>query len=463
MSSRTVPSIVPLLTLAAVAATSEPLPLDAGHNPPLLALAGEPVVLAFDPICPDGRRPRPGDGGGDGCRVEGELFVRPAGALEFARLPLAPGREGAEHLLVATVPVPPGEDRLTGGAPAIEYYARLSAPGRGSMLVPAGGARAPQRVWLLPSSTPTVLLPVWQATRLPDRTVVRAGWGDGRGQVGLEGGNDRAIVGPSSFDVAADGSIHLLDQLHRRLLVHRDDGTLARTVELPSLSGCIADFALDASGTMHVLDLAVGHGSRKPTLRTFDSPGTTLDAGPLAERSADMIRIAGGVPVVHQYPSDLWMPARGAGRLLLAAEQVASGRPGRPADAGELIVKATPREARAALVEGHRVRRAIRLVPAPGVMIGEVQLAELRGGDLVVVLREWRERYDASTRRLEQEAVFRLLAIPDGAGPILEALVDTADWAESAPVSRFRLGPAGLYQLRTSPAGLEIGLYELGR
>jgi hypothetical protein len=40
--------------------------------------------------------------------------------------------------------------------------------------------------------------------------------------------------------------------------------------------------------------------------------------------------------------------------------------------------------------------------------------------------------------------------------------VDTAQWAESAALSRFRLDGGVVYQLRSTPAGVEIVSFDVG-
>lgn len=83
--------------------------------------------------------------------------------------------------------------------------------------------------------------------------------------------------------------------------------------------------------------------------------------------------------------------------------------------------------------------------------LGEVQLAEPYADGLLVVLRLWDE----------QQAEFCVLQLtPDGVAKSFA--VDRAEWAETASLSRFRLQESTLYQLRSSPSGVEIAAFEIG-
>ena len=60
------------------------------------------------------------------------------------------------------------------------------------------------------------------------------GYGDGVTQVGRIGGvGDEQPLGPSSFDVGADGSIRVADWVHGRVLVLSPRGDYRRAVPLP--------------------------------------------------------------------------------------------------------------------------------------------------------------------------------------------------------------------------------------
>jgi len=82
--------------------------------------------------------------------------------------------------------------------------------------------------------------------------------------------------------------------------------------------------------------------------------------------------------------------------------------------------------------------------------LGEVQLAEPLGDRLVVVVRVYDEHSDE----------FRVLDL-DRRGLVREFAVESADWAETAPLSRFRLIGGSLYQLGSNPSGVFVDRYNL--
>src|SRR5207249_1355210 len=81
--------------------------------------------------------------------------------------------------------------------------------------VPAGGETAPQRSFPLRDATEVDLGPhTFGRDRAPDERIVTAPWGSDVGEVGLAGSRELGFSGPSSFDVAADGTIAVLDQVN---------------------------------------------------------------------------------------------------------------------------------------------------------------------------------------------------------------------------------------------------------
>jgi hypothetical protein len=146
----------------------------------------------------------------------------------------------------------------------------------------------------------------------------------------------------------------------------------------------------------------------------------------------------------------MWLPT-GKGRPPFPPDrQIALAQAGRAVDGGrEVVVRATPEEARFAFVAGDRVLGSWLLKSSTS--LGEVQLAEPDGEDLIVVVRVWTEK----------DAEFRVLRLtPAGLGRSFA--VDRSEWAESASLSRFRLSGDFLYQLRSDPSGVEVAAYEIG-
>ena len=112
-------------------------------------------------------------------------------------------------------------------------------------------------------------------------------------------------------------------------------------------------------------------------------------------------------------------------------------------------VRASPAEAKLALVRGDRVVHS--WLVRSKTSLGEVQLAEPFEDGLLVVVRLWTEK----------QAQFRVLRLTrDGLAATFA--VDRAEWAETASVSRCRLHGDTLYQLRSAPSGVEIAAFEIG-
>jgi len=61
----------------------------------------------------------------------------------------------------------------------------------------------------------------------------------------------------------------------------------------------------------------------------------------------------------------------------------------------------------------------------------------------------------------EHSDEFRVLDL-DRRGLVREFAIESADWAETAPLSRFRLIGGSLYQLGSDPAGAFVDRYDLG-
>ena len=82
--------------------------------------------------------------------------------------------------------------------------------------------------------------------------------------------------------------------------------------------------------------------------------------------------------------------------------------------------------------------------------LGEVQLAEPLGNCVVLVIRPYTETQDE----------FLVLVLGDR-GVERSFSVDSADWAETAPLARFRLVGSSLYQLGSTPSGMHVDRFDL--
>jgi hypothetical protein len=214
-----------------------------------------------------------------------------------------------------------------------------------------------------------------------------------------------------------------------------------------AINGTLADISVADDGTLYVLETA-NAGGRTTLLRSFAPSGDPRGAGELAER-ASQVRAGPAGPVVLQNTSGQWMSAADRGRILSLSAQRASGRSGRPLSGGrEVVVLRRGNEIRAAVLGPALPRRTWRVVSETP--LAEVQLAEPLGDRLVVVVRAYTDQQD------------EFLAMVLGANGIEELFaLDSADWAESAPLSRFRLVGSSLYQLGSTPAGLFVDRIDL--
>ncbi|HEX4745463.1 MAG TPA: hypothetical protein VFU99_01160 [Gaiellaceae bacterium] len=431
-------------SLAGSAAVQPDLPatavLDATHLPPLLTLPGEHPELAYEVHCAAGAS----TSGEDRCLARGTVFARPVGDDGFTAIPLAPRTTNGILQLASAVP-----DALASHPSGFEYYAVIEAPDVDrSVVLPAGGADAPHVSRRLRAPVEIELgLHRFGRSSPPFARVASAGWGSGTTEVGLEGGRGASPVGASAFDVDPAGSVFLLDQAHRRVL--RWDRGRRTPARVPvSVSGTIADLAASADGTLYILE-SVPQRGRNPLVRRYDEGGRELEAIETAERGASQIRRSPGGPLVLSQPSHHWTPVELDGGPASPAEQLRHGRSERTVPGGsEVVVYRNGSELRAAIVSGTAVTRSWRVTSQTP--LGEVQLAEPRGQRLVIVLRVYEE----------SSAEFVVLVLRRE-GLVQRFALEASDWAETAPLGRFKLVGRSLYRLGSTPAGAFVDRFDL--
>ncbi len=145
------------------------------------------------------------------------------------------------------------------------------------------------------------------------------------------------------------------------------------------------------------------------------------------------------------------MPVRSSGRVLDRQAQRGGGHPGRSVVGGRevVVLRTGASELRLAVVAAGRVLQGWRLVSATP--LGEVQLAEPLGDNLVVVVK-------AYTNDSDEFLVFVL-----GPKGIVQSFsVASAQWAEAAALGRFQLHGSSLLQLGSTSGGTFIDRFELG-
>jgi hypothetical protein len=412
--------------------------VEATHVPALLTRAGERIELRYDAYCIE-----PGSEDSEAsCDVSGTVFIRAGAAGRFRQLPLR-GAGGASRFVA---PVP--ED-IASSPRGFTYYAEFTASsGQATTTLPSGGASAPHRS--VPLGSPVTIdlgRHEFGATARADERIAEVAWGDGADQAGLEHGRNVTPIGASAFDVDPSGSVVILDQANRRILRW---GSVSRTPTRISLAiaGQLADVSLGPDGSVHVLE-SVSEPGRTPLVRRFDSYGQALQQIGTAERTPSQIRQGPTGPVVLQQPSGQWMPVMSAGTPIGPEDQRSRGRAGRPLrGGGEIVVLRLDNEVRVAVVGTSGVRRSWRVVSETA--LAEVQLADVLGDRVVLVVRVYEDDADE----------FVALVLDDD-GLFSEVSLDAADWAETAPLGRFRLVGGSLYQLGSTPAGAFVDLFDL--
>jgi hypothetical protein len=277
--------------------------------------------------------------------------------------------------------------------------------------------------------------------------VASARWGNGAFEIGLEEGRTPNPIGASSFDVDAAGSVVVLDHANRKLLRWSRGARQPERTPV-SANGTIADIAVAPDGSYYVLE-TTSRDDRNPLIRRFDLAGRELEVVESAERGPAQIRIGPDGPLVLQRPSHQWMPAFASGVPASKAAQRRRGRDARRLHSGaEVVIHRIGNELRLALLSGGSISRSWRITSETS--MGEVQLAEPMGQRFVVVLRIYADGAD-------EFAVLQL----DRQGLRSRTTVASAEWAEGAPLGRFRLAGTSLYRLGTTPSGVFVDRFDL--
>jgi hypothetical protein len=418
-------------------ATSAPF-MEATHLPPLLTADGERVELRYDVYCGDGSATEVDAP----CDAEGSVFIRSGDSGAFREIELREELGAAEGRYVAAVP-----EEIAQSASGFSYHATFRNATTGLTTdVPAGGPDAPQRSFPLRNTIEVDLgAHGFGREREADARVAEASWGDGPTQAALEQGKNLTPIGGSSFDVEAGGSIVVLDEANRRLLRWRGGG-MPEAVPL-AINGTIADISIGADGTIYVLE-STGGREGSALLRTFDRGGVARGVRAIADRPSQ-VRIGTSGAVVHQSSSAQWTPIEVEGQSMTVSEQLNGADVGRPLpDGRKVVVLRTGDQVRIALMRDKHVLRS--WVVRSETPLAEVQLAEPRGTGVVVVTRAFTDVRDE----------FVVLVL-DRRGVVQRFALDSASWAETAPLSRFRLRGNSLYQLGSTPAGLFVDRFDL--
>ena len=175
-----------------------------------------------------------------------------------------------------------------------------------------------------------------------------------------------------------------------------------------------------------------------------------MDAA-LSDRTWAKLSVGPAGPAVQQQPSEQWLPVAEHGVALGRSAQAGRGRPGRPfANGREVVVdRVGAGELRVAELEGNAIERSWRITSATA--LGEVQLAEPSGNGVVVV-----------TKTYTDDRSEYVVLVLDRSGIVNSFAVESLDWAESAPLARFRMLDSWLYRLGSTRAGLFVDRFDVG-
>jgi hypothetical protein len=442
---------VPLVALAASAgagkhriATADQF-LKATYFPIKLRAPGDPQEIRYDISC----LPPDGDADGAGvCDGGGTVHFRSStNASASVQLQLDADAQAGRY--VAAVP------STIWSAPWFSYYAiiRDNTSGR-TITLPQGGSAAPQFSFAIGGSAIALGGHAFGATRQPSARVASAAWGSGAGQVGLEDGIDMP-TGGSSFDVDSAGNVFLLDEANSRMLEFTGAGS-PTAISLPGLAGVRGDLRVSGtSGTAYVLESS-NAALPRPLLRAYALQGTSLSSSVVADAVAAQVRVSGSTAYVSEYPSSMWAPVlQNDGRSPVdAPTQFAKATSGGPAASGNVVVLSMGDEIRVgSYVQAGTSYQITTARITSSTPVADVQLAQaLPNGRLLVVFSVYTETEH------EYEAV-----VVDTSGALVdEFALQAADWAESMPLSRFRLVGSSLYALGSTEDGVFVDRYDLG-
>jgi hypothetical protein len=418
------------------AAVELPATIDAAHLPPVLTVPGDPVRLRYAIVC----TPRED---GEPCRGAGTVYIRAGHSGPFESFKLRRGTDSIDGRYFVDVP-----REIASTRDGFSYYAVLRDEATSaSITVPSGGAASPQRSFPLREAIDVDIgSHSFGNARAPDERVLAARWGSAVGELGLAGSRQLGFLGPSSFDVEADSSVSVLDQVNARVQRWRRGRP---SVTPLAVGGGLADLAIERDGTISVLE-PPSRARPTPVLRSFGPNGAHRWTQELSDRTWSQLAAGPDGPVVQQQPSEQWLPAARAGIPLTRAGQARGATQGRPLlGGGQILVdRVGAAELRLAEVAGNALVRAWRIAGATP--FGEVQLAEPLGNRFIVVLKTYVDDRDEF-----------LVVQLDRAGIAESFAVDSAQWAEAAPLARFRLSGSSLYRLGSSPTGAFVDRFDL--
>ena len=334
----------------------------------------------------------------------------------------------------------------------LSYWLEFAIEGGGAPVrFPDGAAATPFRV-VTTAGLREVTWPGvfdWTSARSSDGVVARLGYGDAPDQVGRVGGvGEEQPLGPSSFDVAPDGSIHVADWVHGRVLLLSPHGNYRRAVPLPIRRP--VDIAVGARGELAATTLGLG-----ATAFELGADGRVIGRYGVETGVAERIALTPGGPHVWVGPAQ-WAPVRSRpGVALPAAAQsrgLASAVPGRE---GAVALSQDLSGGRVAFVwarpDGSRSGAVLRL-PAEAQTGVDYFVRGLPDGGALVARGLWSE---------EGEAVALLRFAADGSLVRAELIAPPSrEMDAAASAVRFR-GPDQVLAVYADAHGIRIERFEV--
>jgi hypothetical protein len=337
------------------------------------------------------------------------------------------------------------------GEEGLSYWLELGVGGGAAVRLPEAGSAAPFRV-VTTAGLREVSWPGrfdWSRLAPSDGVVARLGYGAAPGQVGRVGGSgDEQALGPSSFDVASDGSIHVADWVHGRVLVLSPRGEYRRAVPLPVSRP--VDVAVGSDGDLAVTTLGLG-----ATAFELSADGQVVGRYDVLAGVAERIAVTPTGPQVWVGPAQ-WAPVRALPGVPLAAEaQARALAPAIPARDGSVALSQDLPDGRVAFVwarpDGSRIGAVLDLPAGVEPGVDHFVRASPDGG-AIAARGVWAEGH---------EAVALLSFAADG-GLVHASLIAAPSHEMDAAASgvRFR-APNEVLAFHAEPDGVRIDRYEV--